>query len=615
MFVDDVPRGGAVMVVACGHVKDVPTAFARALTSTARAIARSERCEAIGLTLATTGSVKGTVAVPMTTPCEEAWMRMESAAAAARWTPTTNEDDDDDALRDALCVAILSLKCYRGCDEKNVVLVSRRPIRLSRDATRRVSSARWKAGVRAHVFRSVDGVESSPDEEETMRALVKCSESGGCLRRSLGCCFECGLTVGVKADFALPDGLTDVGVLRDDDDEDDDGVEDDDAVASSEVSRVVYSPGCRDEHAEFRDIPEAELEEMEASATTSLNMHVNVRKLVKGARGYERKKVTRNVLISVDEVQRVVKSLDEPLVRVPCGVMLPCYGRSGRLDGPATLKVDASTRFTKSALELWLVPANDDLVFLFTRQRPRYIETVLQKITRRRADAFCRASTTGDDEDVANARHLGLPTITHPLSADTSGRVFSLSLGAGVGRQEKFYWLTNPDLREGIEQLQTLKAMLAAPPTLQSHSNVSQSSLDDMRFVDQAMREMTTEVDDTSRQPPRRANDGRASSTPRPQSQPTRLETARDATTSTMSSKEWLASISKKTGVYEYECASLTETSADASVADASVPASDTSVAETARDDERDEDDNPSSTTQTMENQRINVANLSHFFK
>lgn len=82
-----------------------------------------------------------------------------------------------------------------------------------------------------------------------------------------------------------------------------------------------------------------------------------------------------------------------------------------------------------------------------------------------------------------------------------------------------------------------------------------------------------------------------------------------------MSSKEWLASISKKTGVYEYECASLTETSADAPVADASVPAADTSVAETARDDERDEDDNPSSTTQTMENQRINVANLSHFFK
>ena len=612
MFVDDAPRGGAVMVVACGDVKDVPTAFASALTATARAIARSERCEAIGLTLASTGSVKGTVTVPMTTPCEEAWMRMESAAAAARWTTTTT-DDDDDTLRDALCVAILSLKCYRGCDEKNVVLVSRRPIRLSRDATRRVIRARRKAGVRAHVFRSVDGVDSSPDEEETMRALVKCSESGGCLRSSLGCCFECGLTVGVEADFALPDGLTDVGLLREVDD-DVDGVEDD-AVAASGVSRVVHSPGCRDEHAEFRDIPEADLEEMEASATTSLNMHVCVKKLVpKGSRGYERKTVTRNVLISVDEVQRVVKSLDEPLVRVPCGVMLPCYGRSGRLDGPATLKVDASTRFTKSALELWLVPANDDLVFLFTRQRPRFTETVLQKITRRRANAFCRASMTGDDEDIANARNLGLPTITHPLSADTSGRVFSLSLGAGVGRQEKFYWLTSTDLREGIEQLQTLKAMLAAPPTLQSHSNVSQSSLDDMRFVDQAMREMTTEVDETSRHPPRRANDARAASMPtRPQSQPMRLETTQDATTSTMSSKEWLASISKKTGVYEYECASLKEIRADD--ATASVPAADKSVAETVHDDERDEEDNPSSTTQTMENQRINVANLSNFFK
>jgi len=612
MFVDDVPRGGAVMFVACGDVMSEPTAFASALTASARAIARSERCEAIGLTLATSGAVKGTVAVPMTTPCEQAWMRMESAASAARWT-TPTDDADDDALRDALCVAILSLKCYRGCDEKNIVLVSRRPIRLSRDARSRVFSARSKAGVRAHVVRSVDGVDSSPDEEETMHALVKCSESGGCLRSSLGCCFECGLTVGVKADFALPDDLTDIGLLREVDvDDDAEGVEDD-AVASSGVSHVVHSPGCRDEHAAFRDIPEADLEEMEASATTSLNMQVCVKKLVKGTRGYERKKVTRNVLISVDEVQRVVKSLDEPLVRVPCGVMLPCYGRSGRLDGPATLKADASTRFTKSALELWLIPANDDLVLLFTRQRPRVVETILQKITRRRAEAFCRASMTGDDEDIANARNLGLPTITHPLSADTSGRVFSLSLGAGVGRQEKFYWLTNPNLREGIKELQTLKAMLAAPPTLQSHSNVSQSSLDDMRFVDQAMREMTTEVDEASRQPPYRANDGRASSTtPRPQSQPMRLKTTQHETTSTMSSKEWLASISKKTGVYEYECASLKETSADA---DSSVPASDKSSAETIHDDEHDEDDNPSSTTQTIENQRINVANLSHFFK
>ena len=39
--------------------------------------------------------------------------------------------------------------------------------------------------------------------------------------------------------------------------------------------------------------------------------------------------------------------------------------------------------------------------------------------------------------------------------------------------------------------------------------------------------------------------------------------------------------------------------------------------AETVNKDENadDDDNNPSSTTQTVENQRINVANLSHFFK
>ena len=40
-----------------------------------------------------------------------------------------------------------------------------------------------------------------------MCRLVRCDETGGCLSSSLGCCFECGLTVGVKADFALPDRL------------------------------------------------------------------------------------------------------------------------------------------------------------------------------------------------------------------------------------------------------------------------------------------------------------------------------------------------------------------------------------------------------------------------
>ena len=44
-----------------------------------------------------------------------------------------------------------------------------------------------------------------------------------------------------------------------------------------------------------------------------MNMQVSVKKLVKGAQGYERKNVTKNVLIAVDEVQRVVKSLDEAL--------------------------------------------------------------------------------------------------------------------------------------------------------------------------------------------------------------------------------------------------------------------------------------------------------------
>ena len=392
MFVDDVPREGAVMFIARGDAMDAPGTFARALTASARAIARSERCEAIGLTLATNGGTKGTVAVPMTRPCEEAWSRMESATAAARWTTTTRietrDEEEEDALRDALRVGILSLRCYRGCDEKNVVLVSRRPIRLSGETIGHIAKARAKAGVRVHVIRSVDGVDSSPDEKAAMCGLVRCDETGGCLSSSLGCCFECGLTVGVKADFALPDDLTNIGLLRERNGEDHDGGDGEkDAPSSSQMS-IVHSPGCRDEHAEFRDIPDAELEQMEASATTSVNMQVSVKKLVKGAQGYERKNVTKNVLIAVDEVQRVVKSLDEPLARVPCGIMLPCFGRSGRLDGPTTLKADAKTRFTKSALELWLVPTSDDLVFLFTRQRPRYIETVLQRITRRRRKRF-----------------------------------------------------------------------------------------------------------------------------------------------------------------------------------------------------------------------------------
>ncbi len=266
MFVDDVPREGAVMFIARGDAMDAPGTFARALTASARGIARSERCEAIGLTLAMKGGTKGTLAVPMTRPCEEAWSRMESATTAARWTTTTTrietrDEEDEDALRDALRVGILSLSCYRGCDEKNVVLVSRRPIRLSGETIGHIAKARAKAGVRVHVIRSVDGVDSSPDEKAAMCRLVRCDETGGCLSSSLGCCFECGLTVGVKADFALPDDLTNIGLLRERNGEDHDGDDGEkDALSSSQMS-IVHSPGCRDEHAEFRDIPDAELEQ------------------------------------------------------------------------------------------------------------------------------------------------------------------------------------------------------------------------------------------------------------------------------------------------------------------------------------------------------------------
>ena len=43
MFVDDVPREGAVMFIARGDAMDAPGTFARALTASARGIARSER--------------------------------------------------------------------------------------------------------------------------------------------------------------------------------------------------------------------------------------------------------------------------------------------------------------------------------------------------------------------------------------------------------------------------------------------------------------------------------------------------------------------------------------------------------------------------------------------
>ena len=128
--------------------------------------------------------------------------------------------------------------------------------------------AKARAGERSvHVIRSVDGVDSSPDEKAAMCRLVRCDETGGCLSSSLGCCFECGLTPGAP-DFALTDDLTNIGLLRERNGEDHDGDDGEkDAPSSSQMS-IVHSPGCRDEHAEFRDIPDAELEQMEACRPT-----------------------------------------------------------------------------------------------------------------------------------------------------------------------------------------------------------------------------------------------------------------------------------------------------------------------------------------------------------
>lgn len=614
---------GIARVVAFVTLGGVDDEWVERSVAAMRALARAGNARTIALVHASgcekdVGSLRASgrrgVAALTRNVDEDTWARLETAMRRAR-----GEED----VRRALRTCVLVLKSHRGVEEeKHAVVLTRRDMDLDLDESAAILAAARKAGIKFHVIRSCSH-EASNREVLAIRTLCRCCpvNDGGCLSKSLGCCYECGLSIGFHAGLELPKALFEIGICdaEDDIDIDADVLESQTNAPTNQIPLFTYFAGCRNQHAEFATVSDIDLERLEASSVTSIGLDVAISGTQSSQQetgiGAEFERETtatmKRIILNLDDIHFVSKALEEPIASVRCGVLLPCYGRSGRLSGPTTLKFDASTRFTGSALELWLNP-NDDLILKFTSKRPRRSERIIQRVTRVRADAFVRAQS-GDAEDLASAHALGMPTIRHPLPNDTSERAFALALGAGTGRQEKFYWLTTNDLIEAKKELAKFARMISAPPTLQSHTSVPQATLSDMKMVKEAVDRMVHR--ETMRTGHFEVPQLNPPESNRATHRFTKPSTHRPPETKT--DREWLSSIKKTSfnystlseSVIEEKSSTLFESSRDGD-APTTPPASTTTEFREGNDVE--DTPNPLS---TISNQRVNVSNLANLFK
>ena len=623
MFVEDIASEPAVAFVfartAAGEaVEDVETnAAEERFVSTAKAICRGERARACGAVIIDgsvgRGKSRGCAVRSMTREFNDAWWSaLECDVRKSRERGRRNAGFVGSALR----YAILALKSYRGDeDSKHCVVLADEALEMTHDEAAAILETAHKNKVKIHFIRSLSA-NASAAEARVIRTLCRCCpvDSGECLTPSLGCCYECGVSVGLNANFSIPDDLIDIGMLRIDDSD-----MDDESLASTStaenVPTIAHFAGCRDQHAEFAGASKAELERVEATSTTSIGMSIKVKHLQKqndetsnttssSSTKYKMVTTSREIVLTIDDIQSVAKALDEPIAAVRCGILLPCYGRSGRLSGPCTLKHDVSTRFTQSALEFWLTPANDDLVLMYSRQRPRS-EQIVQRITRHRAEIFCRATQSGDTDAIVDARALGMPVIKYPLPNDRSQRAFALVLGVGVARQEKFFWLTRPDLQTGIRELENLKTMLATPPTLENYTGVPQSVIHDMSLAQVALNEEVASEIDTPKTPPKKPIRKPPASKRRPSSSTSSFSSSSLSTK--QPDQEWLSSIVKSANSYAPNVAPIVaESKEDAKP----------KLDESTDDAKREVDDaNSSSSAPPAPNTRVDVTNLSTLFQ
>ena len=614
--VDGVAR--VVAFVTCGVADDE---WVEQSVAAMRALARAGNARTIGLVTAS-GSGKGVesmgasvrrgVAALTRDVGEETWARLETAMRRS-----SGEED----VRRALRTCVLALKSHRGGEEKHAVVLTRRDLDLDLDESAAILAAARKAGVTFHVIRSC-AHDASHREVLSIRTLCRCCpvNDGGCLSKSLGCCYECGLSIGFNAHLELPKALFEIGICDEDagDDIDAGVAESQMSAPANQIPSFAHFAGCRNQHAEFAAVSDTDLERLEASSVTSIGLDLPTQTSQREAgSGSEVTATMKRIILNLDDIQLVSKALEEPIASVRCGVLLPCYGRSGRLSGPTTLKVDASTRFTGSALELWL-NTDDNLILKFASKHPRRSERIIQRVTRQRADAFIRAQS-GDAEDLANAQALGMPTIRHPLPTDTSERAFALALGAGTGRQEKFYWLTTRDLTEAKRELAAFTKMISAPPTLESHTSVPQAILSDMNLVKEAVDRIVhhetmcagnPEVPQSNLPPESNRTTQRC---PKP---------SKRHPQQTKSDREWLSSVGKTKFEYSVEySSSLSEPIVEGKSTTTMSPRDDDTPppppASTPTEFPRegnDANETPSPLT-TTSNQRVNVSNLASLFK
>jgi hypothetical protein len=188
-------------------------------------------------------------------------------------------------------------------------------------------------------------------------------------------------------------------------------------------------------------------------------------------------------------------------------------------------------------------------------------------------------------------------------------------LGAGVGRQEKFYWLTHPDLKNGIEELENLKAMLAAPPTLESHTSVPQSVLNDMSLAQVALNEELAQASENETEPakppqpiqkPRRK--ASMSSKRKSKSKPSSSQLSSESTSTKQSDEEWLSSIVKGARNYVPIVSPIAAITAN----DDAKPKSEETTDDATH---KPDDANSLSSVQPAPNTRVDITNLSTLFQ
>ena len=460
----------------------------------------------------------------------------------------------------ALKLATLNLKAFRdgGCGDvfREIVLITRDSLDMSSEDAAAILRSTLRAHAKCHVLRAAS-TNATAAEVNVIRTLCRCCamDSGACLGASLGACTECGVSIGLNAACELKRAIVANGFIREHDAEgSDDDVE---PERQSSAVPVPFAAGCRNTHAEFANHADDALVDALESSSMQIGVDVKLKHLErvtddddddavastsqrqsKPSSKHMYRSVVKNarIFLNIEDVALVSRALDEPIARVRCGALLPCYGtNAGKLRGAMTLKVDAAHRHTGAAIEVWL-NMDDSLTCLATRSTPRREEKVLQRVSFNRAEAFRRAAMSGDENDTECAHALGVPVITHPLANDSSARAFSLRLGVGRGAQTTYHWLTDVNLERAIESLERLRETLHAPPTLETHTGLSKATLQEMYVAYSACS--ARPGDDAIEAPSPAVSRPRSTPNPPPPKPTRRVKKQRDI--------EWLESMKSK---------------------------------------------------------------------